>query len=265
MARYNEIEASFWDDPDLQDRPALQKLLYIYLFSNAICRPSGLYRISFKTIEFHLGLGRGFEGAWKGLQGGKPLIMYDPALNLVWVIGKLKRYIKSLDEKNPIKKSVDHDVAEFSKSSLMPYFLKKYEGAYKPLPGVHIPITTPIPLIIPFKEEGVGEGNKAGKKKFLEFVELKDEELEKLISKIGEKNTQIWIERLNNYIGSKGRKYHSHYHTILTWHTRNPLPPARVGYVSGIKLPEIPAAEREALSKQIHDFAASLKAGKVKA
>ncbi len=262
MARYNEIEASFWDDPDLQDRPALQKLLYIYLFSNALCRPSGLYRISFKTMEFHLGLGRGFVGAWKGLQGGlKPLIMYDADLNLVWVIGKLKRYIKSLDESNPIKKSVDHDISEFLKSPLIPYFLKKYEGAYKPLPGVHIPITTPIPLTIPKKEEGVGEEKKSDKTKFLEFVELKDEELKKLIDKLGEKNTQIWIERLNNYIGSKGKKYLSHYHTILTWHNRNPLPPARVGAVK-IDMPVIPPAEREALSKQIHEFTVALKTGK---
>jgi len=97
-----------------------------------------------------------------------------------------------------------------------------------------------------------------GKRQFLDFVFFKDEELEKLIDKLGEKNTQIWIERLNNYIGSKGKKYHSHYHTILTWHNRNPLPPERVGQVK-IDRPVIPEAEREALSKQIHDFAISLK------
>jgi len=104
---------------------------------------------------------------------------------------------------------------------------------------------------------------KTNKVKFLDFVLLKDEELKKLIDKLGEKNTQIWIERLNNYIGSKGKKYHSHYHTILTWHNRNPLPPARVGVVK-IEMPEVPPAEREALSKQIHEFAVALKTGKEK-
>ncbi len=102
------------------------------------------------------------------------------------------------------------------------------------------------------------------KTKFLDFVFLKDEELKKLIDKLGERNTQVWIERLNNYIGSKGKKYHSHYHTILTWHNRTPLPPERVGMVK-IDRPVIPEAEREALGKQIHDFVASLTPRKGKA
>ena len=38
----------------------------------------------------------------------------------------------------------------------------------------------------------------------------------KLIEKFGS-DTKNWIERLNNYIGSKGKKYKSHYHTILAW------------------------------------------------
>lgn len=29
------------------------------------------------------------------------------------------------------------------------------------------------------------------------------------------------IERLNNYIGSTGKKYRSHYHTILNWFTKD--------------------------------------------
>jgi len=61
------------------------------------------------------------------------------------------------------------------------------------------------------------EKEKPTKEKFLDFVLLKKEEHEKLIEKFGEKETTQMIERLNNYIGSSGRRYKSHYHTILQW------------------------------------------------
>ena len=61
------------------------------------------------------------------------------------------------------------------------------------------------------------EKEKPTKEKFSEFVLLKKEEHEKLIEKFGEKETTQMIERLNNYIGSSGRRYKSHYHTILQW------------------------------------------------
>jgi hypothetical protein len=37
------------------------------------------------------------------------------------------------------------------------------------------------------------------------------------VDKFGERDTQQRIEDLNNYIGSKGKQYKSHYHTILNW------------------------------------------------
>lgn len=87
----------------------------------------------------------------------------------------------------------------------------------------------------PKLEEGNGEttvvlplspsnsGNEQKKDKFLEFVLLTKEEYSKLCERIGEETTNEWITRLNNYIGSKGKKYNSHYHTILTW-IRNEQP-----------------------------------------
>jgi len=58
---------------------------------------------------------------------------------------------------------------------------------------------------------------KAQKTKFLEFVYLTNNEHKKLIERFGQAKTKNFIERLNNYIGSKGKKYSSHYHTILNW------------------------------------------------
>uniref|UniRef100_A0A6M3JJF1 Uncharacterized protein n=1 Tax=viral metagenome TaxID=1070528 RepID=A0A6M3JJF1_9ZZZZ len=55
------------------------------------------------------------------------------------------------------------------------------------------------------------------KNKFLDFVLLAPEEHTKLVVQFGEQGANDRIGRLNDYIGSKGAKYASHYHTILNW------------------------------------------------
>lgn len=60
------------------------------------------------------------------------------------------------------------------------------------------------------------------KKKILDFIFLTDKEHKKLLDKLGKNKTEDMIERLNNYIGSKGKKYKSHYFTILTWDRNDP-------------------------------------------
>jgi hypothetical protein len=55
------------------------------------------------------------------------------------------------------------------------------------------------------------------KEKFLEFVYLTQDEYEKLIAQYSEPVIKEIITRLNNYIGSTGAKYKSHYYTLLNW------------------------------------------------
>lgn len=51
-------------------------------------------------------------------------------------------------------------------------------------------------------------------------VQLTDDEHQKLIELLGEKNTNILIAELDEYIASKGKRYSSHYATIRTWARR---------------------------------------------
>jgi len=51
-------------------------------------------------------------------------------------------------------------------------------------------------------------------------VLLKKEEYDKMIDSLGEKNTNILIEELSSYIASKGKRYSSHYATLLNWARR---------------------------------------------
>lgn len=52
-------------------------------------------------------------------------------------------------------------------------------------------------------------------------VKLTAEEHAKLVARLGEGATAEYIERLDSYIASKGKRYKSHYHTILSWQRRD--------------------------------------------
>lgn len=57
--------------------------------------------------------------------------------------------------------------------------------------------------------------------KYLKFVYLLPEEHDKLIVDYGKSQTEDLISRLNDYIGSKGDKYKSHYFTLLNFARRD--------------------------------------------
>ena len=66
-----------------------------------------------------------------------------------------------------------------------------------------------------------GHSRKDEKLFYDEFVRLTPNEYERLAEKIGPKVRDELIEDLNNYIGSKGKRYKSHYHTLLQWAKKN--------------------------------------------
>lgn len=66
---------------------------------------------------------------------------------------------------------------------------------------------------------------KLSKDKYKDFVLLTSEEYQKLIDTYGKPIIDSKINELNDYIGSKGRKYKSHYFTIVTWLRRDGVLP----------------------------------------
>ncbi len=65
------------------------------------------------------------------------------------------------------------------------------------------------------KESKVKE-SKDIKNQYLDFVLLTLKEYQSLKNRLGEK-ADMWVKKLNDYIGSKGKRYKSHYHTICMW------------------------------------------------
>ena len=85
------------------------------------------------------------------------------------------------------------------------------------------PYTGEITVIEPITdgEYSVGRERKGkerkGKDKYGDAVMLSQDEYEKLTERFGEDPVKKAIEILDQYVMSKGKKYSSHYHTILGW------------------------------------------------
>ena len=67
------------------------------------------------------------------------------------------------------------------------------------------------------------------KKKFGEFenVVLTGEEHEKLVGSLGDIGAKEYIERLSSYLAQSGRRYRSHYATLLNWWRKDGKPVSR--------------------------------------
>jgi len=85
------------------------------------------------------------------------------------------------------------------------------------------------------------------KKLFLEFVYLTNDEHKKLLEKFGEEGTKDRIEKLNDYIGSKGAKYKSHYYTILNWANKDKEKPSVATLPQRATTPDIPSLDLDKL------------------
>lgn len=147
MARFHDIDTDIWED--LLECSRQQKLLYIYLFSCPSCRPSGLFKISTKTIKHHTD---STEEDLRSLCGG--LIEYDFGTQEVWVRGKFKRILSGFKNNERMQIAVKHDFENLESNILKSLFVKKYEGACKGLVSPSLPLPLPLPLVI---KGGVGE------------------------------------------------------------------------------------------------------------
>jgi len=55
------------------------------------------------------------------------------------------------------------------------------------------------------------------KQKYLDYIYITEDEYILLIDLYWDRIVKDYMEKLNSYIGSKGKKYKSHYHTLISW------------------------------------------------
>ena len=68
---------------------------------------------------------------------------------------------------------------------------------------------------------GKNDKNDNKKREYAPSVFLSEEEHQKLINEIGDPLTKEYIKDLSLYIQSKGKRYKSHYATVLAWYRRD--------------------------------------------
>lgn len=82
-----------WDDDWFQDLSRDQRYLFIYLWTNVHCNPSGLYHITLTTMSFESKFSR--EELPELLQSLSPKVKWYREHKLIWVKSFLKRQSRS--------------------------------------------------------------------------------------------------------------------------------------------------------------------------
>ncbi|MCJ7483903.1 MAG: hypothetical protein MUO31_13170 [Thermodesulfovibrionales bacterium] len=214
-SRFTQTEK--WDDKWFRQLSPNAKVLYWYIWDK--CNIAGFWEVDLEGALFHTKIPqRGIEGAYKELARG-----FLANGDYVW-IRKFLYHQRNLplNENNPSHRGILKVIDEFK--SIFPNVLEETEnqllkdsekGATK---GLISPLSIGIGK---GKGKGKGISKEDEKIKFLEFVYLTKEEIQKLTDLMGEDLMNTYIEDLNNWMGSKGKRPKSHYFTIRAWHRKD--------------------------------------------
>jgi len=222
MAKYRPIQTRIWKDPDFENYSSGMKLIFLYLCTNELTTESGIYSVSTKTISKETSIPE--ATVKKLLSNGFKNVQYDFNNNCVFI----KNFLKYNGGGSPelIRRSIRKNYEEFY-TPLWNEFIDKYpnysnslETVGKPLENCSIDIDIELE-----NRNNIKGGYKGGKQdkekeekiKYADFVFMKQEEYQKLLDKHGPENTSAFVEKLNNYKGSKGKTYKSDYLAILDW------------------------------------------------
>ena len=195
------IYTKFWYDTYISNLGTKEKLLFIYLVTNEKVTICGIYELPDKYILLDVGITQ------KELDQMKERFMSDGKFSFIdgWVrIENFELYNKFTGNLN--------ETAKEKEMSLIPKKVIDYPRGIDRVSTISDTLNNHKSIINNHKSE---TNNK--KQRYMDSVLLTLEEHQKLIEKFGEGETKTYIENLNNYIGSKGKKYKSHYFTILSW------------------------------------------------
>ncbi len=119
MADYRQIHTSIWRDEWFLELAPEEKLLFIYLFSNASASLSGLYKLSLKVMAFDTRLNEDYiqDALNRFSQAGK--VHYQDGV--VWVVN-MRRYHASPSPK--IRSNIAKEVARIQDCALKRAYLE---------------------------------------------------------------------------------------------------------------------------------------------
>ena len=197
MARIRTVKPEYWSDGDMLKLSRDARLFYIGLWNFA--DDNGVLEYDLVSLKARI----------------FPVdrINIHKLLTELDKIGKILIYEVENRKYLLVKNLVNHQVIDRPRKSKLPL------PDSSQLKSIEINGIDTMKIIAGRKEgrEGKGEITQSPKNRFLEFVLLTKKEYQTLLEDLGEPTTKEYIERLNNYIGAKGKEYKSHYHAIRTW------------------------------------------------
>ena len=214
MSKQRMIRDSFWTDTYIEKLTPDEKLLFIYLLTNPLCNVAGVYEIRAKRIGFETGYDvEVVETILKRFERDKKILRFED-----WIV--IVNHIKnqSLNPSiiqgcerifNELPQGITQAVTGWVQAGLLNLTLLNLT-----LPNLtkqEKPVKSLVKVIAVISKEKYGQfGN----------VLLSPEEWSKLVDLYRENNTQILVNELDGYIESTGKKYKSHYATLLNWARR---------------------------------------------
>ena len=190
-----------WKKSFLRGLEGAYKLLWFYILDN--CNHAGIWDIEFDVAQLRIGEDMIIEQGKAEQLFKDKIIIFDN--NKKWFIPCFVEFqYGQLSQDNRAHKSVIIILKKYKLFKGLRRSLQAHKDKDKD------------------KDKELDKDKDKEKKKFLDFVLLTTKEYEKLIETLGRESTDDFINRLNDYIGSKGKKYKSHYYTILTWSRKEP-------------------------------------------
>lgn len=219
MAKQRYIKDSFWTDPYVEKLSPDYKLVFLYLLTNPLANVSGVFEIRPKRIAYETGYDiEVIENILKKFATDNKLIQFKD-----WVV--IVNHIKHQSLGDLTAKGINREILE-SPNEVQVLFEEKTLINSK---GEEYSVLVLKENISPLQAPTYGAYSevklskvKLSKNTHGEFsnVLLTTEEFNKLVEVMGERNTDMLIEELSAYIASKGKRYSSHYATLLSWARR---------------------------------------------
>lgn len=206
MASTRIVKTGIYDDEFIFDLPASAKFLYLFLITNKNTEISGYYSMTLNEMEFYTKIKK--DDLKKLLAMLEPKIYYTDN----WVI--IAKYDKHQNFAN--NSTVQRRIETYKMR--VPEHILNYKKDKSEIINHKSEAMDSLSIDYPKNAKTSQE-----KQIFGEFkqVRLTVDEHVQLVDKLGKTQADEMIEQLDQYIASKGKKYKSHYATILTWARKN--------------------------------------------
>lgn len=211
------IRDSFWTDSYIEKLSPDEKLIFLYLLTNPLANVAGMYEVRTKRIGFETGYDiEVVENILNRFVRDKKLLRYNDWICLINHI-KNQSLNPSVIEGcrrifNELPVDVGQAVTGWVQAGLLNLTILNLTSLNSTQPNVPQPSTVTV----------VEKEANTKKEKYGQFdnVLLKPAEYLKLTEQFGEQPTHALIEELGSYMASTGKRYKSHYATLLNWARR---------------------------------------------